>query len=326
MMEFQPEHEKYRQLTKKLRDVYNKDVFEVSAFLNECEERYLYAAGQLDELSKQYIEVKRYGLRKGEIVKEKNSLMDAMEYYSDHEKIKEGTFTGGMNYVASKGSEYVMFTTRSVYRHADGKQTIYYNIDVYDSKGNKIDTVTDYNDDHFDKKIKEFQDKYGFEDCYTFNDYNSARSFAKNNCTEDKNNVMEKSVESTQKSSDDTNISGNGEKYENNVRESSSESRVDITIDKHLLKNDENGSASVVKTRVPGTWGENVRYLWIDKNDIMSINQDKTILTHLDKNKGYELYDENDRLAMVMSGEELYSHYDKVERASRYKNEKGFRK
>jgi hypothetical protein len=319
MTEFQPEHEKYRQLTLKLKNIYNKDIFEVSNFLNECEERYLYAAGQLDELSKQYIEVKRYGLRHGEIVKEKNNLLDAVEYYSDHEKFKQGTFTGGMDYIASRGSEYVMYVTRSVYKQGDGTSKIYYNIDIYDKNGNIVETVTDYNDDHFDKQLKDLQKKYGFDDCYKFNDYVSARHFAKNNVsTKDiKNDTRTEPVQNDEP--DNT----RGEKTENVKSGARDDNHVDITINVSLVEEENNFA---VKTRVPGTYGDEVRYLWINKNDMLSINGDKTILSYLDLKKGYELYDKNNNIASIVSGKNLYEHYDPVRNGTREHNEKNYNK
>ena len=53
---------------------------------------------------------------------------------------------------------------------------------------------------------------------------------------------------------------------------------------------EENGHA--VKTRVPGTWGKNVRYVWLRKENIMDIHNGKTMLTFLDTSKDYKLYDE----------------------------------
>ena len=89
----------------------------------------------------------------------------------------------------------------------------------------------------------------------------------------------------------------------------------DITISKTLIET-ENDHA--VKTRVPGTWGENVRYLWINKSNIMEIHSGKTMLTFLDKNKDYKLYDKENRVVATMNGEKLYAgHYDKVDAAVR---------
>lgn len=97
-------------------------------------------------------------------------------------------------------------------------------------------------------------------------------------------------------------------------------SLTDITIYKTLIA-EENDRA--VKTRVPGTWGANVRYLWINKENVMDIHGGKTMLTFLDKEKEYKLYDEQNRVAEKKKGEELYqTHYDPVEMNLRKRAEK----
>ena len=94
---------------------------------------------------------------------------------------------------------------------------------------------------------------------------------------------------------------------------------LDVTISKTLIvfENDQ-----AVKTRVPGTWGEDVRYVWIKKENVMDIHNGKTILTFLDKNKDYKLYDEENRVEETKKGKTLYTHYDKVESSVREKYEK----
>ena len=95
---------------------------------------------------------------------------------------------------------------------------------------------------------------------------------------------------------------------------------VDITISKSLIV-EENENA--IKTRVPGTWGDNVRYLWIAKENAMDIHSGKTVLTFLEKDKDYKLYDENNRIAETKKGETLYSNnYDSVEIGVRQRYEK----
>ena len=93
----------------------------------------------------------------------------------------------------------------------------------------------------------------------------------------------------------------------------------DVTISKKLIVS-ENDHA--VKTRVPGTWEENARYVWIQKDNIMDIHNGKTMLTFLDGGKDYKLYDKENRVSETVKGEELYSHYDKVEAAVRERYEK----
>lgn len=94
---------------------------------------------------------------------------------------------------------------------------------------------------------------------------------------------------------------------------------VDITISRKLIK-EENDHA--VKTRIPGMWGENARYLWIDKENAMDIHDGKTILTFLDNEKEYKLYSEDNRVVGTIKGKDLYDgHYDRVaaEVRKRYK-------
>lgn len=92
-------------------------------------------------------------------------------------------------------------------------------------------------------------------------------------------------------------------------------SLMDITITKKLIT-EENDHA--VKTRVPGMYGQNEGYIWINKADIMEIHNGKTLLTYLDKNKDYKIYSADNRIIRTIRGEELYSrHYDRVESAVR---------
>jgi hypothetical protein len=93
----------------------------------------------------------------------------------------------------------------------------------------------------------------------------------------------------------------------------------DVTISKKLIV-EENDHA--VKTRVPGTWGDNARYVWLNKENVMEIHNGKTMLTFLDAGKNYKLYDGENRVVETSKGSELYTHYDKVEAAVRERYEK----
>ena len=93
----------------------------------------------------------------------------------------------------------------------------------------------------------------------------------------------------------------------------------DVTISKKLIT-EENDHA--VKTRIPGTWGDEARYVWLRKENIMDIHNGKTMLTFLDSNKDYKLYDSQNRVVTTQKGTELYTHYDKVEASVRERYEK----
>lgn len=104
------------------------------------------------------------------------------------------------------------------------------------------------------------------------------------------------------------------------IQSYSNPSLTDITISKTLIT-EENERA--VKTRVPGTWGANERYLWINKENVLDIHGGKTMLTFLDKEKEYKLYDEQNRVIEKKKGDELYkNHYDPVEMNLRQRAEK----
>ncbi|MGN0141700.1 MAG: hypothetical protein ACI4AD_05685 [Roseburia sp.] len=94
----------------------------------------------------------------------------------------------------------------------------------------------------------------------------------------------------------------------------------DITINKETLLEDENEQA--VKTRVPGTWGKDVRYLWINKKDIQDVYGGASMLTALDGTGTYKLYDKSGDVAERVNGKELFQHYSKVDKSVR-KNASG---
>ncbi len=104
------------------------------------------------------------------------------------------------------------------------------------------------------------------------------------------------------------------------VKHAPSSDRLDIWISHTLIQN---SREDAIKTRVPGTWGENVRYLWTPREDMMEVYDGKTMLTHLIPDKEYHLYDKNNDIVEIIRGRDLYdSHYDTVEMELRERYEK----
>jgi len=102
------------------------------------------------------------------------------------------------------------------------------------------------------------------------------------------------------------------------VSQTQNKNLLDISISKQLIE-EENDHA--VKTRIPGTWGENARYLWIEKEKVTEIHSGKSILTSLDSDKDYKLYSSDNKVAGAMNGGQLYeNHYDRVEAEVRKRN------
>ncbi len=105
------------------------------------------------------------------------------------------------------------------------------------------------------------------------------------------------------------------------VANSKNKNLVDVTLNKSLIVKE---NERAIRTRVPGTYGKNIRYLWIEKETCMDIHNGKTILSVLDKEKEYKLYDEKNMVTERVKGSQLYeSHYDPVAKQLReqYKKE-----
>jgi hypothetical protein len=84
---------------------------------------------------------------------------------------------------------------------------------------------------------------------------------------------------------------------------------VDVTMSKSLIASE--GERSL-KVRIPGTWGENVRYLWIPKDEIIDIRNGKSMLTFFNKDREYEVYDRGGKAIKTATGAELLKNYDRV--------------
>ena len=98
--------------------------------------------------------------------------------------------------------------------------------------------------------------------------------------------------------------------------------RLDITIGKTYMEDEKADMAErksipmiwgendrAIKTRVPGTYGEEMKFLWLKKENIRDAYNGKSILTALDKEKDYKIYDVNNNILGSMKGEELYLRY-----------------
>ncbi|MBP3488817.1 MAG: DUF3801 domain-containing protein [Roseburia sp.] len=105
-----------------------------------------------------------------------------------------------------------------------------------------------------------------------------------------------------------------GRKYQT-AADRSTQNNLDITISKEIICEE---TEQAVKTRVPGTWGKDVRYLWVDKADTVDVYGGKSMLTSLNPDRYYELYGEDGKVAEKKRGNDLYrNHYDPVSKGVR---------
>ena len=187
--EYRSEFEQYRKLTRRLKDNYGKEIFEVADFIAECDERLLYAHAQLNELSTQYRELKQYALQRGMRLDIKDNFEDIIGIYNRKDKtIEMDSF-----YVASTGTDVVFKIIKTLGTDENGKNYQMFNISVMDSTGNIIEHISNKgNDRNFNDAIKQIKGKYEVASCKRFEQYAIAKAYS---AVEDKkifNNLQSK--------------------------------------------------------------------------------------------------------------------------------------
>ena len=87
----------------------------------------------------------------------------------------------------------------------------------------------------------------------------------------------------------------------------------DITISREAnsLVDEAGETETQIKTRVPGTYGKNVRYVYFDKAGLREVHGGKSYKAHIEPEGSYELYNEAGAVAETVSGEKLLTHYDR---------------
>lgn len=84
----------------------------------------------------------------------------------------------------------------------------------------------------------------------------------------------------------------------------------DITINKKLITNEND---TIIETRIPFTVGDSAKFIQIPKDNLKKVDDDKTILTSININGYYQVFDNRGR-AETVRGSELYKNYDSVNR------------
>ncbi len=85
----------------------------------------------------------------------------------------------------------------------------------------------------------------------------------------------------------------------------------DVTISREINSLVEEETETQIKTRVPGTYGKNVRYVYFDKDGLEEVHGGRSYKVHIDPEGSYELYGADGTAAENVKGEELLRHYDR---------------
>lgn len=180
-MEFRPEYERYRELTRRLKNGYAKEIDEVANFVNECEERLLYAHAQLKELSEEYREIKRYEKSRGTSVKYSERLSEMLDTREMWETSSKGIFETDVFYVVSNTSDVILRVMKLPEPDGRGRLKEIMRVTVLTRYGEKIDEFdSSANLAQFRRKINECEKQYGFTECTRFSKISAAREFLRN--------------------------------------------------------------------------------------------------------------------------------------------------
>lgn len=92
---------------------------------------------------------------------------------------------------------------------------------------------------------------------------------------------------------------------------------IDVTVAKKLYMEE---NLTQLKMRIPNTYGASARYVWIDKDDVIPINDGKTFYVFFKKDEEYKILDKDDNVVEKVKGLQLKNvHYDGVSDEVKYR-------
>lgn len=159
---------KYKELSKRLDVSYGKSVEEVADFVAETKAQIFYLKQQEQELSKQYVAIKKYS-SKGKIqdIADEYSFFHAIGHSDAVYQAKQfGIFTSDLKYITLENNEDVVIRVMITPDMREGKPAISTTIAVMEN-GNVIRELfsKDMSEKEFNKAIYEIQDEYGIKKC-----------------------------------------------------------------------------------------------------------------------------------------------------------------
>ena len=178
--EYRIEFEQYRNLTRRLKKSYNKDVFEIAEFLKECDERFEYAEAQINEISSEYRELKKYAIQRGikSLSDNENNFMDLFGYYSDSENTKGGIAEADSFYISSCHSDVIVRVVKSPMMNKYGHIVEAYNLTILDRLGNTLREISNEDGNKsFKEELDQLQKQYNLKNCKRFNNLKKASEY-----------------------------------------------------------------------------------------------------------------------------------------------------
>lgn len=176
--QYRKEYEKYRELTRRLKTGYGKEITEVSDFVCACEERFAYARCQLRELSEEYREIKKYGTARGELFMQPARLAEMLDTRYLNMGKKQGVFGSEISYYVSETAGVMVRAVKLPQADSDGRLQEVMEVSVMTRYGEVLETFDSrMSAGHFRDKVRECERDYHFSVCRQFSEPSSAREF-----------------------------------------------------------------------------------------------------------------------------------------------------
>ena len=177
--EYRFEYEKYRELTRRLKNNYGRDAQEIADFVDRYENQLLYANAQIDELSLQYREIKKYCSVHGYHLSNESSIIDVIEYDKDIQLARNGVFTADIKYYAAGSNPDILLKVeKSPYVDEKGRNRLGVKITVISKEDGIIDVIDNKSGTYaFKKAIIDIEKSYGLSNYEGFKDFNLASEY-----------------------------------------------------------------------------------------------------------------------------------------------------
>ena len=191
--EYRVEFEHYRELTKRLENGYGKNVLEVAALVDECNEKILYCNAQIKVLSEHYRMVKKYGKEHGYNLGIGESLLDSMELSDAYKQKYQGIFDTDVSYIGAKEAGTVVRIVKYPKGDEKGRLTEHYEISVISDKGEILEQIEENIGSELQKNVIALEKKYDLRKCKKFTNSLEAKEYSKiSNPLEQKGKELDK--------------------------------------------------------------------------------------------------------------------------------------
>lgn len=178
VQEYRTEYEKYRELTRRIKNGYGRNVEEVKKIIDEYNNQLIYANAQLEELSLEYREIKKYFKLKATDKIEK-SLSVLIGLSDSQQMARKGVFDADVSYVCSPNNpKIVVKIVKSPYIDSTGHTKENISVSVLSKYGEVFESY-DLKDGtkEFRKYITKIEKEYDFKNCQSFKDITLASAF-----------------------------------------------------------------------------------------------------------------------------------------------------